>query len=104
MSVYVSSGGSGTLVTAGAGAHGISVELTLFTTPAVANTIYLISWQVFHDENIVETTNTVEQSPVSGHMKVGSDVAVVIKVANQSDVAESFAISYQYVGIVIDTA
>ena len=102
MSVYVSSGGSGSVLTS-VGAHGTSVETTLLTTPNVANTMFLISWQLSHDENIVETTNCVEQSPMQGTMKVGPNVAAKVRITNQSDTAEQFCVAYQYVGLVIDT-
>ena len=101
MAVYVSGGGSGS-VNFAASAHTASAETTLLTTPNEANTLFLISWQMTHDENIVETTKTVEQTPIEGTMKVGPNIATKVRIANQSDTAENVTIAYQYVSIVID--
>lgn len=120
MAFYCSGGGGGNGT--GSVAGNSSTNITLFTTPNVANTLYLVTVQTRQDEAIVEQTADSGASSSGGWgwgygtmavtmpndygynqtFKVGPNVAVKIPIANCSVTHAGYAYSYQYVSFIVD--
>lgn len=119
MAMYVTTGGSGSGVTV-VNANTYN-NIVLFTTPNVANTVYIVSvtWGAY-DADIDGTgifcltpgaygcvdSAALSTIPVMGGgpniMKVGPNVAVTLSFSTY-DEAGSVAWSYNYVGSIMDT-
>jgi len=105
MAVYVSSGGSGTGTTANMGPNGAignGITTSLFTTPNVPNTLYLVDYGwIMEGYNTSTTLNPPQQTKNS--IKVGPNVPISIDVFNITASIGAAKWQYSYVGIIIDT-
>jgi len=106
MAIYVSSGGSGNGSSGGmsaVGMNGNSVVLTLFTTPNVANTMYLIRWYSAMQNQNDATSLSMPDAPLHGVIKAGPNVAVKVMLYNITAANGAALYTYDYVGIIMDT-
>ena len=122
MAIYVSGGGAGTGALTSMSANSAAAT-SLFTTPNVDNTLYLITVQTRVDEPILEgdwetyKCNATYVDVTAGSWgglvtnndygynqtwKVGPNAAVKIACANASSTAGAGVYTYQYVSIIVD--
>ncbi len=114
MSVYVTSGGSGDGTDYLASGH--AKTITLFTTPATTNVLYLINWTIAANATNTPTPDTditainingIGDLMEKGVIKAGPSTAVKISVplwfSTSSSADYPLKYSYNYVGIIIDT-
>ncbi len=120
MSMYISTGGSGSGTTA-MSANSTN-NLAVFTTPNVANTMFLVSFTWGLDANdtnfigvscltpgayVYGASNSVASAAATGGgpniIKVGPNTAVTVSFSSSGPGAGSIGYAYNYVGIVMDT-